>query len=196
MVNYSQWNLYKNRKSVIFCQSTSSLPQKIHLNEINSQIQYPQAICNAKTTSTVLYANRSTCDVPVRMTKYILAGIFTIHDKPRCISLSSASSTEQCTLTSIYWGSGGPYSQQHQVVVITLLGFCMTNGRLRHLLFRIPSGRASSSVIGWKPLVIPRREKKGCWAFLANEGLCPTSCNPVIPQAAVVPSLLPHSLSL
>lgn len=48
-----------------------------------------------------------------------------------------------------------------------------------------------------KALSHPRREKKGCWTFLANESLCSTTCNLVIPQAAPAPCLLyPHPQTL
>lgn len=89
-----------------------------------------------------------------------------------------------------YWASGGPVSQQLCSEAPGCwyfpAGSCMTNGRLCHLLFSVPNDRASSSIKGWKPLVIlTGRGGKGCWqTFLANEGLCPTSCNLVIPQAA------------
>lgn len=88
-----------------------------------------------------------------------------------------------------YWASGGPVSQQLCSVAPGCwyfpAGSCMTNGRLCHLLFSIPNDCASSSIKGWKPLVILAG---GGGRVLANipckEGLCPTSCNLVIPQAA------------
>lgn len=123
-------------------------------------------------------------------------------------------------LTKNGWPSGGPVSQQLRSEAPGCwyfpAGSCMTNGRLCHLLFSVPNDRASSSIKGWKPLVIHAGRGGwgwGCWqTFLANEGLCPTSCNLVIPQAAQsyttitttpppsppdpTPNLTPHSLDL
>lgn len=115
-------------------------------------------------------------------------------------------------LTMNYWASGGPVSQQlcSQAPGCWYFpaGSCVTNGRLCHLLFSVPNDRASSSNKGWKPLVIlAGRRGKGCWqTFLANEGLCPTSCNLVIPETArsyttITPQVpptpnLPHPLDI
>lgn len=90
----------------------------------------------------------------------------------------------------IYWASGGPVSQQLHSAASGCwyfpAGSRMTNGRLRHLSFRVPNDRASSSIKGWKPLVIlVEREKRVLANIPYKQGLCPTSCNLVIPQAAL-----------
>ena len=68
-------------------------------------------------------------------------------------------------LAVIYWCSGGLFEQQLFSAASGCCyypaGFCMTNGRLRRLLFSIPYDRASSSIIGWKPLVILTGRRRG-----------------------------------
>lgn len=133
----------------------------------NSQSEYPQDICNGKQTSTVLHAN--ILPPPVMFTppkKITLTPIFTMHDKAQFIALiKSASSIKQYTSTFIYWGSGDPIKQQLFSSASSCChypaGFCMTNGRLRNLLFSIPYDCASSAIIVWKPLVILTGRRKG-----------------------------------
>lgn len=58
------------------------------------------------------------------------------------------------------------YSQQHQVVVITPLASAWQMGGLCHLLFSILYECASSSIKGWKPLVILTGRRRGAGHFL------------------------------
>lgn len=114
----------------------------------------------------------------------------------------------------IYWASGGPVSQQLHSAASGCwyfpAGSRMTNGRLRHLSFRVPNDRASSSINGWKPLVIlVGKGKKSAGEHSLQTRLVPNlmqSCNsssstefynPPLKKKTHRPLLTsPHSLDL